>query len=269
MKAGYDAQLKSIVLIKNQKNTLPIAKGKTVYIPKRTTPPGVDFFGFPTPEKTLYPVNLELVKKFYTVTDDPAKADFAMVFIKSPVSNGYSKADREAGGNGYVPISLQLKDYTAVDARAQSIAAGDPVVDPTITNRSYLNKTSKSNSYPDLNTILDTKKAMNGKPVLVAVTVSNPMVFGEFEKDVDAIVGEFGVQTEALLDIVSGKVEPSGLLPLQMPKDMTTVEKQLEDVPHDMIPYQDANGNVYDFGFGLNWKGVIKDARTEKYSIKK
>jgi beta-glucosidase len=269
MKAGYDAQLKSIVLIKNQKNTLPIAKGKTVYIPKRTTPPGVDFFGFPTPEKTLYPVNLELVKKFYTVTDDPAKADFAMVFIKSPVSNGYSKADREAGGNGYVPISLQLKDYTAVDARAQSIAAGDPVVDPTITNRSYLNKTSKSNSYPDLNTILDTKKTMNGKPVLVAVTVSNPMVFGEFEKDVDAIVGEFGVQTEALLDIVSGQVEPSGLLPLQMPKDMTTVEKQLEDVPHDMIPYQDANGNVYDFGFGLNWKGVIKDARTEKYSGKK
>jgi beta-glucosidase len=269
MKAGYDAQLKSIVLIKNQNKTLPIAKGKTVYVPKRTTPPGVDFFGFPTAEKTLYPVNLDIIKKYYNVTDNPAQADFAMVFIKSPVSNGYSRADREAGGNGYVPISLQLKDYTAVDARAQSIAAGDPVVDPTITNRSYLNKTSKSNSYPDFNTILETKKAMNGKPVLVAVTVSNPMVFSEFEKDVDAIVGEFGVQTEALLDIVSGKVEPSGLLPLQMPIDMTTVEKQFEDVPHDMIPYKDANGNVYDFGFGLNWKGIIKDARTAKYSVKK
>lgn len=269
MKAGYEAQLKSIVLIKNQNKTLPIAKGKTVYVPKRTTPPGINFFGFPTPEKTEYPVNLELIKKYYNVTDDPAKADFAMVFIKSPVSNGYSRADREAGGNGYMPISLQLKDYTAVDARAQSIAAGDPVVDPTITNRSYLNKTSKSNSYPDLNTILETKKAMNGKPVVIAITVSNPMVFGEFEKEVHAIVGEFGVQTEALLDIVSGKTEPSGLLPLQMPIDMTTVEKQLEDVPHDMIPYRDSNGNVYDFGFGLNWNGVIKDARTEKYSVKK
>lgn len=269
MKAGYDAQLKSIVLIKNQNKTLPIANGKTVYVPKRTTPPGLNFFGMPTPEKTEYPVNLDLIKKYYNVTDDPTKADFAMVFIKSPVSNGYSRADREAGGNGYVPISLQLKDYTATEARAQSIAAGDPVIDPTITNRSYLNKTSKSNSYPDLNTILDTKKAMNGKPVVVAITVSNPMVFGEFEKDVDAIVGEFGVQMEALLDIVSGKTEPSGLLPLQMPMDMTTVEKQLEDVPHDMIPYRDSNGNVYDFGFGLNWKGVIKDARIEKYSVKK
>nr|WP_315190458.1 glycoside hydrolase family 3 N-terminal domain-containing protein [uncultured Flavobacterium sp.] len=269
MKAGYEAQLKSVVLIKNQNKTLPIQKGKTVYIPKRVTPAGINFFGQPSPEKIEYPVNLELIKKHYTVTDDPNKADFAIVFIKSPISGGYSRADREAGGNGYVPISLQLKEYTAVDARAQSIAAGDPVVDPTITNRSYLNKTSKSNSYPDLNTILETKKAMNGKPVIVSVNISNPMVFGEFEKDVDAIVGEFGVQVEALMDIIAGKTEPSGLLPLQMPLNMSTVEKQMEDVPHDMIPYKDANGNVYDFGFGLNWKGVIKDARTEKYSVKK
>jgi beta-glucosidase len=269
MKAGYDAQLKSVVMIKNQNKTLPIAKGKTVYIPKRVTPAGINFFGQPSPEKMEYPVNLELIKKYYTVTDEPSKADFAIVFIKSPISGGYSRADREAGGNGYVPISLQLKDYTAVDARAQSIAAGDPVIDPTITNRSYLNKTSKSNSYPDLNTILETKKAMNGKPVLVSVNISNPMVFGEFEKEVDAIVGEFGVQVEALLDIVSGKTEPSGLLPLQMPLNMSTVEKQLEDVPHDMIPYKDGAGNVYDFGFGLNWKGIIKDARTANYSVKK
>ncbi len=269
MKAGYDAQLKSIVLLKNQNKTLPIQKGKTVYVPKRTTPASINFFGQPVPEKTEYPVNLELIKKYYTVTDDPTKADFALVFIKSPVSGGYSRTDREAGGNGYVPISLQLKDYTATDARAHSIAAGDPVIDPTVTDRTYLGKTSKSNSAPDLNTILDTKKAMKGKPVLVAVSMSNPMVFGEFEGQVDAILGEFGVQVEALLDIVSGKEEPSALLPMQMPANMSTVEKQMEDVPRDMIPYKDSNGHVYDFGYGLNWKGVINDARVKKYVPKK
>ena len=269
MKAGYDAQLKSIVLIKNQNKTLPITKGKTVYVPKRTTPASLNFFGQPVPEKTEYPVNLELIKRYYTVTDDPSKADFAIVFIKSPMSGGYSRADREAGGNGYVPISLQLKDYTAVDAREHSIAAGDPVIDPTITDRSYKGKTSKSNSYPDLNTILDTKKAMNGKPVIVSVAMSNPMVFGEFEKEVDAIVGEFGVQIDAQMDIISGKVEPSGLLPMQMPLNMSVVEKQYEDKPHDMTPYKDAQGHVYDFGYGLNWKGVIHDARTLKYAVKK
>ena len=269
MKAGYEAQLKSIVLIKNQNKTLPIAKGKTVYIPKRTTPASVNFFGQSTPEKTEYPINLDLVKKYYAITEDPAKADFAIVFIKSPVSEGYSRADREAGSNGYVPISLQLKDYTAVDARLHSLAAGDPVIDSTIKDRSYIGKTSKSNSYPDLNTILDTKKAMNGKPVVISVALTNPMVFGEFEKEADAIIGEFGVQVEAQMDIITGKVEPSGLLPMQMPLNMTVVEKQKEDVPHDMATYKDSQGHLYNFGYGLNWKGVIKDGRTIKYAVKK
>ena len=35
MKAGYAAQLKSQVLVKNQNQVLPLAKNKTVYIPKK------------------------------------------------------------------------------------------------------------------------------------------------------------------------------------------------------------------------------------------
>jgi beta-glucosidase len=116
---------------------------------------------------------------------------------------------------------------------------------------------------------METKKAMNGKPVLVSISMTNPMVFGEFEKEVDAIIGEFGVQVDAQLDIISGKVEPSGLLPMQMPLNMSVVEKQYEDKPHDMKPYKDTQGHVYDFGYGLNWKGVIRDARTIKYAVKK
>ena len=79
------------------------------------------------------------------------------------------------------------------------------------------------------------------------------MVFKEIEPSVDAIFTEFGVQVEALMEIVSGTSEPSGLLPMQMPENMATVEKQLEDVPHDMVPYVDTEGNTYDFAFGLNW----------------
>jgi beta-glucosidase len=46
---------------------------------------------------------------------------------------------------------------------------------------------------------------------------------------------------------------------------MKTVETQKEDVPRDMIPYVDSDGNVYDFAFGLNWSGVIHDQRVSKY----
>jgi beta-glucosidase len=212
---------------------------------------------------------LNIVKKYFNVTDDPTKADVAIIFVKGPSSGvGYSKEDRQHGGNGYVPISLQYESYTASDARENSIAAGDPVVDPTILNRSYKGKTITANNTSDLKTILDTKAMMNGKPVIVCMALSNPAIVAEFESKIDGLLVSFGVQDQALMDIISGAYEPSGLLPLQMPADMHTVEAQKEDVPLDMKCHVDSEGNTYDFGYGLNWKGVINDARTKKYKVK-
>ena len=48
---------------------------------------------------------------------------------------------------------------------------------------------------------------------------------------------------------------------------MDAVEGQAEYAPRDMECYEDAAGNVYDFGFGLNWSGQIRDERTEKYCV--
>lgn len=263
--AGYQAQLKSIVMLKNRQNFLPLQKKKTVYIPKRLSPAMRDWFGNLTPEKLDYPVNMDLVRKYFNVTDDPAVADFALVFVKSPMGGvGYEKDDREKGGNGYVPISLQYSPYTAVNAREKSIAAGDPVVDPSITDRTYKGKSFTALNHAELKSILDTRTAMADKPVIVSVEASGPMIFSEFESKVDGILLGFGVQDQAILDILTG-VEPSGLLPVQMPADMKTVEEQFEDTPHDMNCHVDTQGNKYDFGFGLNWKGKIKDHRTEKY----
>jgi beta-glucosidase len=148
------------------------------------------------------------------------------------------------------------------------MAAGDPVVDPTITNRSYKGKTITATNVTDLKAILDTKTAMNGKPVIVCMSLSNPAVVAEFESKIEGLIVSFGVQDQAMMDILSGAAEPSGLLPLQMPADMHTVEAQKEDVPLDMQPYKDSEGHVYDFAYGLNWKGVINDARTSKYKKK-
>ena len=80
-----------------------------------------------------------------------------------------------------------------------------------------------------------------------------------------AIIASFWVQDKALLDIISGAKAPSGLLPLEMPADMRTVEEQKEDVPRDMKCHVDTEGNTYDFAFGHNWKGLIKESRTLKY----
>ncbi len=265
MKAGYDAQLKSIVMLKNLGNVLPLQKGKTVYLPKKYIPSTKGFFGPPSKEKWEDAMNADLLKRYFTVTNDPAKADYAIVMVSSPSGGaGYDADDLKNGGNGYVPITLQYGPYTANSAREHSIAAGDPV-EPGITNRSYKGKSITAANFNDLKTIQETKKAMNGKPVIVAITLSKPAILGEFEKDANAIVATFGVQNQALLDVLTGSVEPSGLLPFQMPANMETVELQNEDIPHDMVCHTDAAGNTYDFGFGLNWKGVIQDARTQKY----
>jgi beta-glucosidase len=263
MKAGYDAQLKSVVLLKNKNNTLPLDKTKTVFIPKRNTPPMPGFFGM-SPAKFDYPVNMEIAKKYFKLTDNPAEADFALVVIESPnTGKGYDPNDVRKGGNGYVPVSLQYGPYKAVYARDTSLAGGDPL--EKFTNRTYKNKSITAYNVSDVKLVADTRKAMKNKPVIVAVAVSKPMIFSEFEKNADAIVVTFGVQDQALLDIVTGAAEPSALLPFQMPVNMKTVEEQMEDVPFDMIPYTDSEGHIYDFGFGMNWKGAIMDQRTEKY----
>ena len=265
MAAGYEAQLKSIVMLKNHGNVLPLKKEIRVYVPKRYQAAKEGMFGIGAVEEKLdYPVSTDLLNKYFTITDNPDEADCALVFIESPGSgSGYSADDAKAGENGYVPISLQYGDYKAEYARDPSIAGGDPFEKSA--NRTYKNKKTTASNTTDLDMVLNTKKLMKDRPVIVSVTVSNPMVFAEFEKAAHAIIINFNVQEQAVLDILSGKAEPSGLLPVQMPADMKTVEEQFEDVPHDMLCHMDTEGNIYDFGFGMNWAGVISDERTEKY----
>ncbi len=260
---GYEVQVKSVVLLKNKDSILPIQKGKTVYIPKRFTAASEDWFGNPVQENYDYPVNLDIVSKYFNITEDPEQADVGLAFITNPdyqfnpeSGTGFSRSDVTVGGNGYVPISLQYGPYTAEYAREESIAG---------TNRSYKGKTVTPANTTDLEMVQKLKEQMKGKPVIVSLLMNKPAVVAEFEHDVQAIVANFGVQDQVIFDILTGEREPSGLLPMQMPANMRTVEEQQEDVPHDMECHVDSDGNVYDFGYGLNWQGVIHDSRTAKY----
>ena len=270
MQEGYQAQLRSVVMLKNHAQALPQKSGQEgkqkVFVPKRHYPAFAGRFGLfgAHPDYWDWPVDRKLVEQYYEWTDNPAEADFALVLIQEPYSGtGYSVKDREDGGNGYVPISLQYLPYTADFARAESLAGGDPK--ESFTNRSYRGKTIKTDNEDDLVLVRDARRLMGDKPVVVVISATRPFVPAEFEPYADAILVHFGVQNQAVLDLVSGKAEPKGLLPMQLPADMRTVEEQQEDVPHDMRCHVDTDGHSYDFAYGLNWSGVIKDARTRKY----
>lgn len=247
---GLKAQMRSVVMLKNRNSVLPLCPRTKVYIPTRGV---VLSYGLAF-----------AVERHFEIVKEPSQAECALVFISSPRSGkGYSAEDAKSGGNGYLPISLQYGDYVAKWARKVSLSGGDPM--ESFTNRTYYNKSVTTKNAADAKLVAEIRKVMGKRPVILCVRAKNPMVFGEVEPYADAILVDFGVQTEAVIGVAAGVVEPQGLLPLQMPKDMRTVERQNEDVAFDMECYKDSEGNRYDFAFGLDWNGVINDWRTEKY----
>lgn len=262
--SGYDAQLKSVIMVKNSTGTLPKTDRLKVYEPLRHVPEGFNHWMTKTQPYDEYPISKELLEKYYDVVDTPQDADFAIVSIKSPIGHwGYIMPDDDNPEGHYQPISLQWSPYTASTAREHSIAGGDPT--ETSSDRSYKGYTETSSNEADMFLVRNTKTAMGTKPVVVIVTTERPFVPADIEPWADAILVAFGVSNHALLDIIRGAAEPYGLLPCQLPANMETVEAQCEDAPYDMECYEDSDGNRYDFAFGLNWKGRITDGRTRKY----
>ena len=263
--AGYDAQVKSIVMAKNHNSALPKAVKAKVYQPLRKVAPALTHWQKPLQAYEEYPFGYELLSEYFEIVDSPEEADFALVSIKCPMGHwGYILPSKEYPRGHYQPISLQYMPYKAEYARAQSIGAGDPTEEGL--NRSYRGFTENTFNIGDMHLVIETKKQMGDKPVVVVMAADRPFVPAEIEPYTDALLLNFGVSNNALLDIISGKYEPSGLLPMQLPANMETVELQAEDVPFDMECYVDADGNTYDFAFGLNWSGVIDDERVKMYS---
>ena len=146
-------------MLNNQSKALPQSEKKKVFVPKRHFPAIPGMWGGISEEKTVEPIDLALVEKYFEVVQQPEQADFAICLIQEPSSGvGYSKDDAVKGGNGYVPVSLQYEDYTAVDARDVSIAGGDPM--ERTTNRSFKGKSVKTYNRDDMLLVADTKEKM-------------------------------------------------------------------------------------------------------------
>lgn len=262
-KKGYESQLKSVTLLKNRDKTLPLKEGIKVYIPDRFIRSHMSFMSTPTGDQTITPAGKRAAAQYFTVVDTPEEADAAVCFIESPISAGYSPKDREAGRTGYVPVTLQYRPYQAVHARPHSLAGGDPLEE--FMDRSYHGKWNRAANEADLDLVEEMRKRMGNKPVITVVTLKNPTVMAKLEPCSDALIVEYGVSPQAVLDVITGRFTPEGLLPVQMPANMETVERQKEDVAFDMECYQDGEGHVYDFGFGMNFNGVIADERVDRY----
>lgn len=289
---GLETQEKAVVMLKND-GTIKAADGtkKTVYVPQIFTAatsraaakwaPATDIA---TLEK-YFTVVTDTINSGETVTEndvvrlgteDLAKVDFVIMPMTAPFATS-AVVTNEDGTETWLPASLQYAEYTATTARETSIG-GKKVIESfndgytvqtieTKENRSYKDQTVAQNSNYHQVELLKAIDAVAGEtPIVVVMNASRSMVWTEVEPYADAILMTFGNRAAAVAKILAGELEPTALLPMQQPASMEAVEAQLEDLPRDMECYVDANGNTYDFAFGMNWSGVINDERVATYS---
>jgi len=179
---GDLAMRKSIVLLRNDKNVLPI-KPKTkiyfeTYFQRRgaTSPSNVY-------QSTSQNESVEFVKT-------PEEADMVVLWITPG-----SKSLFESNGS---PIYLSMSK-NGVDVN-------------------YVNSLTAK------------------KPTVLVVNYTNPWVIEEIynEKNKQNILGvlaTFGTTTDAVLDVITGKFNPTGKMPFTTPISEDAAQKQLSDVP--------------------------------------
>lgn len=90
-----------------------------------------------------------------------------------------------------------------------------------------------------------TRLAQRKIPTIVTVMLDRPAILTNIKPLATALLGDFGVSDEALLDVLTGKARPEGRLPFELPSSMDAVRDQFADLPHD------SKNPLYPFGHGL------------------
>lgn len=180
-RVGELAQRKSIVLLKNERNTLPLKSGLKLYVEG---------------------IKPEAVSQYGEIVNDVTKADVAILRLVTPYEKRKGLLERyfHAG-------DLDFKE-------------------------------------PEKSRIL---KILQQVPTVVDIYLERPAVIPEIAEKSAALLGNFGADDEALLDVVFGKFNPQGKLPFELPSSMEAVRKQKEDVSHD------SENPLFAFGHGLSY----------------
>jgi len=84
-------------------------------------------------------------------------------------------------------------------------------------------------------------------PTVIDLYLERPVVLGPLVGSAAAIVGNFGIDEGALLDVLFGEGAPEGNLPFDLPRSMDAVVASRSDVPFD------TEDPLFRFGHGLRY----------------
>lgn len=198
------AQRKSIVLLKNAKDILPLKRGLRMYVE-----------GFDASVAAQYG---------YVSTNNPDDADVCIVRVSAsgggrrgggrgggrpgaggPGGRGFAGGGRPGGGNQPVDLTIPAALLTPI------------------------------------------RTLMQKKPVIIVMQFDSPYVIPELADESAALLATFGASDEALFDVLTGKFNPTGKLPFELPSSMEAVREQLEDLPFD------SKAPLFKYGSGLSY----------------
>ncbi|PGY10330.1 glycoside hydrolase family 3 protein [Bacillus sp. AFS031507] len=240
--AAYEAHKKSVTVLKNQKQTLPLTteklEGKKVY---------VEVFHKETERATSYTEKArqecqELGQ--FTLTDNYEEADVAILFL-SPKSGAYFNATP-----GLLELEIcEDKTVTALD--------GTSYQETTLSGMNHLKE------------VADSIHIRGGK-VIMSVNVILPWILGNVEPLADALIAGYDTYFKAQYEVMAGNSSPVGVLPLTLPASeaVIAVDENGECVSRNDVPgyvkdeympeglnyaYKDSDGNIYKLGHGLTY----------------
>ncbi len=104
---------------------------------------------------------------------------------------------------------------------------------------------------PSLDKIREVMSKVGPEKTILSVDFRQPYVLDEESGllKAGAIFATFGVSDAALMDVITGKFNPSGKLPFALAKDLDAIKKQDPDAPG--YPKRDT---LFPFGFGLSYQ---------------
>lgn len=169
-------------------------------------------------------MNKEAAAKYGTVVADPKDADVAIVEVDAPYA-------LHPGASGTARL---VHEGTLAFAGAENASSLDAIQ----------------------------RVAASGTPTIVCVYMDRPAILTEFIDKVSVVVAHFGSSDEALLDIIFGRYAATGKSPFDIPRDMASVRRHREDVPHDV------ENPLFRFGFGLSFEAVQEKSPTDRHGNK-
>lgn len=86
-----------------------------------------------------------------------------------------------------------------------------------------------------------------GKPVIVSIYLERPAILTPLLPHITALIGDYGVEDHALLEVILGKAAPQGRLPFELPSSASGIAAQKADLPSD------SKDPLFRRGFGLRF----------------